>query len=186
MHEGSCGRIQLWAVQMRRSEFWDTIERARARCADRANRMCDALRHELESRMPSDVAAFANDLAETLAEADTWELRAAARILRDADNDDDFLAFRGWLIANGESAYCRILDDVELLVELDLGLNPREECFLRDFVRVPHDVYEEMTGEAMLRPQDALPDDPSGVVWEARELPRRFPRLWARIVDQRV
>lgn len=168
---------------MRRSEIWDTIERARVRCGDRIHRMCDALRHELESRMPSDVAAFANDLSEVMVEADTWELRAAARILRDADNEDDFVAFRGWLIANGEVAFEKVLADVERLVELELGLNPREDCFLRDFVRVPHEVYEEMTGESMSRPQDALPDDPSGVVWEVRELPRRFPRLWARIVN---
>lgn len=170
-------------MHMRRSEFWDTIERARVRCGDRISRMSDALRHELESRMPSDVAAFAADLSESMIEADTWELRAAARILREADNEDDFVAFRGWLMANGESAFENVLTDVEKLVELDLGLNPREDCFLRGFVRVPHDVYEEMTGESMPRPQDALPDDPSGEAWEARELPMRFPRLWARIVD---
>lgn len=169
---------------MTRDEFWSMISRARVRCGERTSRMGDALRHELEARMPTDVIEFSTMLGEVALEADTWELRAAARILRGNDNEDDFNAFRCWLIASGESAFKRVQNDVERLLDLDLGVNPREDCLLRDFDRVPHDVYEEMTGEAISRHLDALPEDPSGVVWEADELPRRFPRLWARFVDR--
>lgn len=167
---------------MTQDEFWNTIGRARLRAGDRPNRLCDALRQELENRMPSEVAAFAGHYSECMAEADTWELRAAAAILRERSTDDDFDAFRSWLISHGQAAFERVLHNVETLVELDSGLNPSEDCFLREYARVAHDVYEEMTGEAMARNSDFLPDDPSGLAWERHELPRRFPRLWARFV----
>jgi hypothetical protein len=169
---------------MTQDEFWNTIARARLRAGDRPNRLCDALRHELENRMPSEVAAFASHYGEVMSEADTWELRAAASILRERCTDDDFDAFRSWLISHGEAAFDRVLRNVETLVELDPGLTPSEDCFLREYARVAHDVYEEMTGEAMARNSDFLPDDPSGVAWERRDLPKRFPKLWARFAPK--
>lgn len=169
---------------MTRDEFWMTIARVRLRAGDRPNRLCDALRHELESGMPSDVAAFAGHFDDCLAEADTWELRGAAQILRDGGTDDDFDAFRSWLISHGEAPFERVLRNVDAMIDLEIGINPSEDCFLREFARVAHDVYEEMTGEAMARNSDFMPDDPSGVAWERHDLPKRFPKLWARFASK--
>lgn len=169
---------------MTQDEYWSTIARARQQAGDRPNRLCDSLRQELENRMPAEVALFAGHFADSMAEADTWELRAAASILRERCTDDDFDAFRSWLISHGQAAFERVLQNVETLVELELGLNPSEDCFLREFGRVAHDVYEEMTGEAMSRNSDFLPDDPSGIAWERRDLPQRFPKLWARFAPK--
>lgn len=166
-------------------EFWLTIARTRLRAGDRPNRLCDALRHELEGRMPSEVAAFAGLFRECMADADTWELRAAALILREGCTEDDFDAFRSWLISHGEVPFERVLRNVNSLTDLELGVNPVEDCFLREFARVAHDVYEEMTGEAMARNSDFLPDDPSGESWERHELPKRFPKLWERFASKK-
>ncbi|MBI5865986.1 MAG: DUF4240 domain-containing protein [Planctomycetes bacterium] len=169
---------------MTRDQFWALIEKARDRAGDRPGRMCDALRAELENQMPAEVAAFAAMLRECVLEADTWDLRAATHMLRDRYSEDDFDAFRYWLIAQGETTFERVLARVEALAEHNLGVHPPEDCFFREFGRVPHEVYEEMTGEAVSRVDDSMPGDPGGKAWTPRDLPSRFPRLWARLAGR--
>ncbi|SDB82298.1 DUF4240 domain-containing protein [Shouchella lonarensis] len=122
-------------------------------------------------------------------------LWGAAYVLMDGCSDDTFDYFRGWLIAQGEEVFNKVLQNHEYLAEYISEENLDEEGYPQneELLTVGLDTLTVMrTGDidwdddVWAAMDDAL--QKLGLVeshrieldWEEEDLPERFPRLWKR------
>lgn len=164
---------------MDRTAFWNLIDRTRRKSGGEQDRQMDALREELDALAPAEIIDFQTHFDTLRAESYDWDLWGAAYVIRGGCSDDGFMDFRSWLIAQGKPVYEAAMEDAQSLADV---ANPdQDDCTFEEFAYVAADVYEGKTSQDEI-PSRAEPEpvDPTGEPWEQEELPKRFPKLWAK------
>jgi hypothetical protein len=129
--------------------------------------------------------AFDKPLWELLARSYRADLWAAAYIINGGASDDGFDYFRGWLIAQGRSAYEAALAAPDSLAELPAVVRAQqigEDLWGEDILGVAWDAYKAATGEALPRDGVTAPFPDLDPDWDFdfdddAEMRRRLPRL---------
>ncbi len=103
-----------------------------------------------------------------------WDLWAAAYIINGGCSDDGFEYFRAWLIAQGERVFHDALADPETLVD-----RAEPDADAEGMLYAAAAAYESRVGARLPRGV-APPSNPAGEPWSEEDLPRMYPRLWAR------
>ncbi|MFD3441046.1 DUF4240 domain-containing protein [Streptomyces sp. NPDC058685] len=101
-------------------EFWNLMEQARGRAADPTDaediaRRATALLAAREPQQILDAQQILWDLMAASYKAPLW---AAAYLINGGCSDDGFDYFRGWLIAQGRTAFEQVVDDADRLADL--------------------------------------------------------------------
>lgn len=191
---------------MTESQFWEIVERARARHAGGSDGLfgkllsllglgssrkfsptgfMDAIRAELNLCSDQQLIGFKAAQEDLMDRAYTWPLWGAAYTMCGGCSDDGFLDWRAWLIAQGRERFERSLADPDSLAQME-GVDP-DEANLEEFLYVAVEVFGERTGGDLW---EHLPDsstrgssnEPTGERWEegSDDLARMLPRLTAR------
>ena len=165
-------------------QFWKIVDAAAASSRGNFSVRSRLVVESLSMLEGPEIIEFANIMARLLDEAYRWDLWAAAYIVNGGCGDDSFQDFRRWLISKGRQAYEGVLMNPETLPEWSEG---EDDIFFEEFPDVSYDAYRVSTGRDMLNDLAAATSplgwqkrEPSGEPWRDEDLPRRFPRLFAR------
>ena len=164
--------------------FWKIIERSRADFDPRRRdgnqaRQVRQLEKLLGALPPDEIVAFEEERIRRMARAYRWDLWAAAYMIQGGCGDDGFMDFRAWLISMGRDVYEAALRDPESL--LDVAEAPGVEVTVfEDIAYVASTIYEKKTKQTIPDTRVKQPSEPVGKNWSDEDLPRRFPKLWAR------
>ena len=154
--------------------FWDLIEAARRDndrdCESQAARLID----DLAVLSESEIVEFSRIMDELMVRSYSAELWAAAYLINGGCSDDGFDYFRGWLMAQGRSAYYNALRDPESLLDT---AEPEVEC--ESILYVAAEAYELKTGSELLRQKPPNPHI-TFEEWTNDWLKAMYPRLYAR------
>ena len=169
---------------MRPDAFWALVEAARAESGDDMEARVDALTHRLQALPAGDVLDFSRLFDVCMDRACTWDLWAAAWVVRGGCSDDGFADFRSSLVSMGRTVYEQALSDPESLASL-----PRATADCLGFEGIAYvaaAVYEEKTGN--VPPREQPPSVPAGTPFDEDPdaLAARFPRLWASFAGDPV
>lgn len=166
---------------MNATTFWRLVETARGASEGDIRRQAELLTQELTKLAPEEIYSFHQLLGAFLCAAYQWDLWAAAYLVMNRDcSTDIFDYFRGWLIAQGEAAFRAVLANPENLSDV-VGDQHLDQIAYKgqSILGATLDAYELRTGAEM--PEDSsAPCELIGERWADEELPRKYPRLWAR------
>ncbi|HEV7301020.1 MAG TPA: DUF4240 domain-containing protein [Tepidisphaeraceae bacterium] len=164
------------------AEFWNIIARGRRKTKGNMDRLEAAVRKDLRSFPPEKLIAFEQAFNRQLGHAYMWDLWAAAFLMQGGCSDDGFFYFRGWLVAQGHSAYLAAITNPDTLADF---ANPEddEEDEKRDeggeqFLYVAREVFQEKSGGEM--PTQKMKHKLIGKRWKFEndvEMSKRLPRL---------
>ncbi|OEJ29900.1 hypothetical protein AS594_33615 [Streptomyces agglomeratus] len=144
---------------MHTEQFWNLIEQARIQAvdscdADEVAAQATALLATREPQQILDAQQILWDLMATSYQAPLW---AAAYLINGGCSDDGFDYFRGWLIAQGRTAFEQAVADADRLAKLPaVHAAAAEEMELEgeQSLSIAWDAYEKATGTDM--PDDAF------------------------------
>lgn len=156
-------------------QFWQSIAAVHADSHGGMREKCDLLRTRLAALSSEELLSFLNHFEERMDQAYSWDLWGAAYIIGGGCGDDQFMDFRSNLISLGRERYQRSLQDPESLAELSLT----RDIFFEGFSYAALGVYHDRTGKLPVR-QGVHPTEPSGRDWAEDDLPKRYPKLFAR------
>jgi hypothetical protein len=169
-----------------RKRFWDMIDTARKRAGGDPAAQYDALEEQLRALSPEEVATFDAHFTACMGRADCNEIYAAAFIIDGFwGSDDAFTYFLEWLIAQGKAVFEKALQNPDSLADV---VENGQVCSLEGFGYIPTRVWEEKTGlcaDEMPGQKATEAKAPSGAAWKDHDdLRQRFPRLWAKIIEE--
>lgn len=155
-------------------QFWNIVEQVHHDSRGDMDKKCELLEAELR-RLPLDeLLSFHRHFDECQDRAYSWELWAAAYIIRGGCSDDSFSDFRATLISMGRETFERALADPQSLADMDYG---KEDAYYEGYQYVPTMVEEELgNGETFPRYAPG-PDEPSGQPWDEDKVAQLFPKL---------
>lgn len=150
--------------------FWILIEET---ISDDKDLQAERLRSRLETIPKADLIDFNLHYRNALADANSWDLWAAAYIINGGCSDDGFDYFRDWLISRGQRAYDAAMSDPEALIE---SAAPWVSDF-EEFRYIMVDVIERVHGSrfATVPSQEYKP--PFGEEWDEETVETRYPKL---------
>jgi len=163
---------------MNKTKFWRLIETAQAESDGDLDKQIDVLARGLSDLSPEEMVRFQRFFEEFMALAYRWDLRGAAHLINGDCSDEEFVAFRAWLIAQGKEAFENALNDPDTLLELIEG-----EVHCPRLVRLADEIYRKKTGKE-LPPQEPIEVDLMGEEWVEEDLPDMFPKLWAEFGEE--
>ncbi|MBC8873812.1 MAG: DUF4240 domain-containing protein [Planctomycetes bacterium] len=161
---------------MNRDDFWKLVEGAGS--GREPDEQAESIQADLTNRSAEDIVAFERHMAEFQAVSYTWKLWGAAYLINGGCSDDGFDYFRGWLIAQGRSAFEKALADPDSLADLP-ELEEDVEC--EGILYVAMSAYEAATGSEIPQVPINLPDLGEG--WDFdddAEMKQRYPKLFAK------
>ena len=152
---------------MSKDAFWALIQEAKTACGQDLNAMEYYLQEQLVSMGPAAAKNF-HDILQTY-------------------EDDGFIDFRAWLIAQGKEVYMNALRDPDTLADIE----PYGDCCFECLSYVGDYAYEQLTGRSAYdemepdrieKMRDELKKDivyKNGIQYprEPKDLPRFLPRL---------
>lgn len=154
--------------------FWSLIDETARRKGDIPEK-CEWLAQRLTAFKPVAIAKFNKLLRRLMAEAYTYPLSGAGRIIMGMASDDSFEYFRAWLVLQGEKKFRGALNDADTIAA---WISPKTESEAEDLLYVAEDAYLEVKGDEL--PDSAYMKDPKklqGKLWKEEELPKLFPKL---------
>jgi hypothetical protein len=164
---------------MQREWFWQLMDESRAEADGDPFEQSQRLTAALAELPPEEIIEFdhlAHELQDQAYSAALWE---ACYVIEPGCNDDGFLAWRQWLIGQGQEAFERALADPDTLAELVDG---DQETGFELLLGVADEAYVQATGEALpivLRAAQPLKGE---LHEDDEEIFRQFPRLTAKFV----
>jgi hypothetical protein len=175
---------------MTEDAFWELVESARAAVDDSvtaADDVADELVRRLTALPLAGIVDFQRVFDRLQDAAYRWDLWAAAALVNGGCSDDGFMDFRGWLVAQGRSAWAAALESPDALA----GLLPAgfEEAYSEEMLYVASSAHEAAGGDedefyAETRASDeTVSGGPAGEdvdFDDTAALARAFPRLSAR------
>lgn len=171
---------------MNADQFWNIIEASRRRldpsqATGNMERQLEDLKSLLLELPPKQIIGFRDRFREQMGLAFRWDLWGTAYIIAGGCSDDGFVYFRHWLISMGRRIFQEALADPESLASA-ADAPGVEDVFFEEFGYVPAEAYEEASGRELPPYQGSTPRIPRGDPWSSagEDLPRRFPKLWAR------
>lgn len=167
---------------MDRERFWQIIERTTPSEAN-TDAQVAALRKELDSLNPAEIAAFDATFDQIMRESYSWDLWGAAYVVHGGASDDGFEYFRNWLISKGRPLYEAVLKNPDSLAD-KLAADSSGPLEFEGFAYVAREAWAARTGrDGSEMPGGAQPyGEPTGQPFEedAAHLARRYPKLWKR------
>lgn len=162
---------------MQEDIFWKLIEESRNECNGIYDLQVLIMAEKLRQRNASDITAFQNRFLSYMNDAYTWEIKAASFIVNNEETDSTFENFRAWIISLGDKQFFSILKNPEKVAEAhyDKRVNNREgfgACGKMAF----RDKTEMEFVNTYVTPKAEL----SGKPWKAKNLPKLYPKLWAK------
>ncbi|MGW7055087.1 DUF4240 domain-containing protein [Streptomyces sp. NPDC054887] len=136
---------------MHTEQFWDLIEQARVQAVDSCDaddvaNQATALLATCEPREILDAQQILWDLMAASYQAPLW---AAAYLINGGCSDDGFDYFRGWLIAQGRTAFEQAVADADRLAELpavNAAATEGMELEGEQSLSIAWDAYQKATG----------------------------------------
>jgi hypothetical protein len=168
---------------MSEAEFWKLIEEA-CIAAGRVLDVPKQLIARLKVRSPAEIIGFEEALHAAYSKAFDLRLWAAATLVLRYCSDDVFYDFRGWLIAQGQAVFEKVLNNPESLAEIDVTTGDDGKARLFYMASVASKAYAERTRRDLDEDMPRLrqPTLLNEGVWngEQKKLPEMFPRLFAK------
>ncbi|MFC6020102.1 DUF4240 domain-containing protein [Plantactinospora solaniradicis] len=169
-------------------DVWRLVEQSRSESDEAvvdANEVAQRLVALLGQHEPTEIVAFAQPLWDLLAQSYRADLWAAAYVINGGASDDGFDYFRGWLIAQGQTAFHQALADPDSLAShptVTQAAAEGEDLWGEDMLGAAWNAHLTATGQEL--PSDAFairypqldPDWDFDFDDEA-EMRRRLPRL---------
>jgi hypothetical protein len=173
---------------MDEKSFWLLIDESQDKArgetsSDRADDQAMHLTEILKSLPPDEIREFDLIFRRFHAQAYRYDIWGAAYLVQGGCSDDAFDYFRAWLIAQGDGAFRRVLDDPETLMEFALNEpDPRDVILEAErMLYAAADAWREITGEEELPDPDfEHPTEPEGKPWEEEDLRELFPKLFEK------
>ena len=166
------------------AEFWALIAEIEPTVADDPEAFDEALADALSELSPQEVVAFGNTWTRMANRAFTWDLWAAAWLLRGNAFEWEFTSFRDRLIALGRLVYERALEDADALADVPLDWRDGDEDGDVWLSLAAAEAYELLTGGDIADAEPAEepePPEPSGEPWSRLDEPEtRVPRIAER------
>jgi hypothetical protein len=160
--------------------FWSMIDIARQQSEGNIDRQIEALTHTLSKRPIEDIQEFERILWTMMARAYRADLWQAAWLIACGCSDDGFHEFRGWLIAQGQVIFERVLEDPQHLADI-VDEPERLTIFAGHMTSVAEEVYEQLTGQWM---QDGGYLETPVLVGEPLKPENELPTLYPRITEK--
>jgi hypothetical protein len=141
---------------------------------------------------PSQIIDFEIVLRQMLNEANDFKVVAAEKIIQGWVTDDPYLYFRCWLISQGEATFLATIANPDFLAD---KVDKQSNCDFEKLLYVATEAYKQKTGkkeEDDTFPRNvAVEKDPQlhydmgapptkGKDWQTNELPKLYPKLWAK------
>jgi hypothetical protein len=180
-------------------DFWQVVQDAHDASAGDMTAKCEAIRARLIAKPGYDVLSFREHFDRSMDRAYDHALWGAAYVINGGCGDDTFNDFRACLISRGRQAYEDALSDPDSmadgLVEPESWFFEGYEYAISDAVRAVHRtvapansrgwlgrlIPSRSAGIVPIPPRYApLPREPAGTRWSEDDLPRLYPKLWAR------
>jgi hypothetical protein len=156
---------------------WRLIDEARGEAGSDTSRQSELLKERLTGLSPQAIVEFARVRRRLDRRAYTWTLWAAASVIEDGCSDDCFRDFRAYVISLGHGPYERALRNPDSLASV---AQDAEKGDWENADDVARDAYSSVTGNDFPLEYDDLSGSPRGRPVPSADLPRRFPRLYAR------
>ncbi len=170
--------------RMTRALFWELIERAR-RNAPSAATTADRLERELLRFSPPDIRRFHREMKACVRSLRTEKLLAVATLLGAGADTQSFLAFRGWLIAQGQDAFrAAVLDAIAFAEAYDFAPGRKQDDLQCESVLyVAERAYAEKKDEFL--PDAEFNERPLKLRWPPKKLPSTYPELYKKLKTAR-
>ncbi|UQZ32197.1 molybdenum metabolism regulator [Paenibacillus sp. PK3_47] len=182
---------------MASNSFWKLIEQSR----QHGKEQVEWLTETLAKASVDEIARFEIEFINKMEQSYTSAIWGAAYVLLGGCSDDGFDYFRGWLIAQGEDVYNRVLNDPEYLAEyLSEEVLQENDVYpeLEEMLSVATDAYTYSRTGSFEYDNDmniAFLDEleargyqfkPKNIEfdWEEDDLEERYPVLWARFGEE--
>lgn len=132
-------------TEINKETFWGLMARAKERCGQDICAEYDWLEETLTLMAPEQVLRFQHFTRSYRDMAYKYGLWSAACILTHGCNDDGFIDFRTWLIAQGRETYLAALKDPDSLAAVE----PYSDCRFENLSYLGDMIYEEKTGHSV-------------------------------------
>src|SRR3954467_2475577 len=123
--------------------FWKLIQQAKRASHGEIAQQVEFLGQKLKQLSVDDIIAFERLFIQFMDESYRADLWGAAYLINGGCSDDGFDYFRGWLIAQGESAFAVAIHDPQTLTRI---VEP-EEAACEEMLSVARNAYERKTGK---------------------------------------
>jgi hypothetical protein len=160
--------------------FWAIVAEVEPTVADDPEGFDEELAERLAELGPEEVVAFSNAWTRHANRAFTWDLWAAAWLLRGEASAWEFTSFRDRLIALGRAVYERALADPDSLAAVPLDWRDGDDVDGPWLSIAATVAYEALTGEDIEDaepPEEPEPAEPAGEPWTADSIAERVPRI---------
>lgn len=169
---------------MDENTFWEMIETARHDANGDIKKQTELLVEWLAEKSDEEIVAFDyifSEMREQAYRADLWN--AADYILNGCDNES-FIHFRSWLIAQGKENYHRVLENIDNLADV-IDPNHREFTEYEGISYIAISAYVQKTDDDsgqlpnlnIEAPVISVKKPPFGEFHQWDEYPALFPRL---------
>jgi Protein of unknown function (DUF4240) len=158
--------------------FWNLISQSQRASNGDLSTQVVSLIEKLKLETEDNILAYRTIFEDLMNRSNTAALWEAADILGCGCSEDDFLDFRGWLIAQGKEIYENAIIDPESLVNV---VNINERARHEEFLYVPMYAYEQKTGEPLPVQKGSIQTELQGTHWPEKN--KRFPKLAAKFGD---
>ena len=150
--------------------FWAVIDET---MSDTQDTQAAKLKTELAALSRDGLIEFNLHYRNKLAEANSWDMWAAAYIINGGCSDDGFDYFRDWLISKGQAVFDAAQKDPETLK----GVATPWDTEFEEFRYVMLDIMEEVhNGEFPTVPSQKH-SPPSGEEWDEDTVDTKYPKL---------
>lgn len=178
---------------MDKVQFWQLIADARNQACD--PNACDTIAGEattlLAARQAEEIVAAQQVLWDLMADSYSNPLWAAAYLINAGCSDDGFEYFRGWLIAQGQETFERIVADPDTLADLPIvqaSATDGPDLEGEDVLSIAWNAHLTATGEQLPAGAFTIRYPELDSAWsfdfdDRDEMARRLPRLAALYLE---
>jgi hypothetical protein len=177
-------------IKMDTSEFWKIIDSASHAAKGNLKTEEQTIVKLLENYTPGQIVEFEIVLRQILFEADHYNVLAAAQIIDGTLTSGLYLSFRCWLISQGKKIFDETIKNPEYLADI---VSRNTETEFKDLLYLSNEAYQDKTHKT--KEDNSFPTDvaeakgldyeveytPKGHEWQERDLPKMYPKLWAKI-----
>jgi hypothetical protein len=195
----SCGQIQndkpkmtefIKNDRMDKNEFWKIIEYSLAKSNQDKSQQEKIIVEKLTTYKAEQIIEFEILFRQIVIGADDFKVMGAEKIIEGYVSDDSYLYFRCWLIGKGKMIYTETLKNPDFLSEI---VGEDEETNFEGLMYVATTAFKIKTQKK--EEDESFPRDiaigkgldydfgappTKGSDWKEEELPKIYPKLWAK------
>lgn len=162
--------------------FWSLIEEARQQSEANIEKELELLAQALSSFSLGDIQEFDRIVWTMMARAYRADLWEAASLVAFGCTDDGFHDFRGWLIAQGQVIFEKVLEDPENLAEI-VDKQHRDSIYDGRTTSIAAEVYEQKTGQEITESGYSEEIELGRPLIPYNERSAKYPRIRAKLGD---